>query len=667
MIDIFGFVKLGIGKISLGRVTLKKGLAVSGAAAATLVLGLAGYVLTQDMSRFVPDLADRLSAQTGQQITINGPVRIAVALDPAVWISFEDISVKPVSSAVGSGAYSATIERVRVQVALRPLLRREILTQVMEVTGGRFLAESGASLDRAFRELPAISSEVSSRARDTWTLTGFRRLEVKRSLVGIVYEDREVFSFPISNFSAEPGEVGLALSLKGKVQGRDVVFEGMSGPWAALLGGHRIYLDGTIKSESAHLTINGSIGDPSTQGIELLVRGGAENLGDVAVLAGFGDLKRKSAISVGVHVKATTSSFSVRDLDLKFGRGDLSGWLEVKRGERIEIEGDLKSDFLDLEAFEGGHLLHPPEKIFPDTALPVDFIRQLEGEVRLNAKTILLANARLVDGAISMIASNGVLAVNPVAVTFEDGLLDGSVVLYTRDKPGFKASASLVNFDLGRFLTAAKMTEPFEAHLHLGAQLEGEGETIAAMFAGATGEFDLAMGEGRLGPEITGLFGGRAAAGLTPVEAKAGGEDVIDLKCLISRFEVSGGVARSGAFLVQTSDSVTTGKGSINFKTETIDLRLAPRPKNPAYLELAADLRITGSFVAPQFRVDRDNISKGIAGSLGRFALARRDSQDLMPLIDRSVTDNNPCIVALTGQKVVPKGRSRIYSLSQVQ
>lgn len=671
MIRVYGFVKLGIGKINLGRVTLKKGLAISGAAAAACVLGLAGYVLTQDLSRFVPDLSDRLSAQIGQQVTIDGPIRVAVGLDDAVWLSLEDITIRPTESEAEPVAYSATVEKVRVKIALAPLLRREILTELMEVTGGRFLAENGTSLEEAFRELPqnlgVSSPEAQANFRGQWTLAGFRRLQINQSFIGVVDEGREVFAFPISNFSVEPGEVGLALSLKGRIEGRDVVFEGTSGPWAALLSGHRVYLDGTIKSESAHLAINGSIGDPSTHGIELLVRGGAENLADVTVLAGLGDLKRTSAMSVVAHVMATTTSFSIRDLDLKFGRGDLSGWFEIGRGERIEIEGDLTSDFLDLEAFEGGHLLHPPEKLFPDTALPVDLIRRLEGEVSLNAKTILLANARLVDGKISMIASGGVLAINPVAVTFEDGLLDGSIVLYARDTPGFKASASLVNFDLGRFLTSAKMTDPFEAHLHFGVQLEGEGQTIAAMFAGARGEADLVMGEGRLGAEISGLFGGRDVAGLTPVEAKASGEDVIDLKCVVSRFDVAGGVARSGAFLVQTSDSVTTGKGSINFKTETIDLRFAPRPKNPAYLDSAADLRVTGSFIAPQFRVDRGNISKGIAGSLGRFAQARRDSEDLLPLIERSVTDNNPCIVALTGQKVVPKGRSRIYSLTQVQ
>lgn len=644
----------------LGETILKKTMVLGSAAALMLVLGGAGYILTQDLARFVPDLNERLSTQTGQSVKVSGPVRVGLALDDVLWVSFEDIAIAPATSE----DYSATVEKVRIRVALLPLLRRRILTEVLEVTGGRFLVNKGTTLEEAFQDLPGQDRQVS---QSGWSNIGFRRLQLNRSFVGIVEKGEEVFSFPISDFSAEPGEVGLALSLKGVIEGREVVFEGTSGPWAALLNGHRVYLGGTIRSESAQMTINGSIGDPSSYGIEFLARGRADDLSDVAVLVGYGDLKRSTSMSVALHAKITTNGIAVHDIDLKYGRGDLSGWLEVNLGDEINIDGSLKSDFLDLEAFEGGHLLHPPTRLFSEAALPLDFIRRLDGEISFNAKAISLANARLVDGQLSMVASNGVLAINPIAVTFEDGLLDGSFVFYTRDAPGFKGSASLLNFDIGRFLTAAKMTDPFEAHMHFGARLEGQGHTIAEMFANASGQANLVMGEGRLGPEIVGLFGGRDAAGLTPVTAKVSGQDVVDLTCMVSRFDVTGGVARSRALLVQTRDSVTSGKGSFNLKTETIDLRLAPRPKNPAYLDQAADLRVTGSFISPKFQVDRKKLSKGIAGSLGRFALARRGAEDLLPLIDPSVTNNNPCIVTFTGQKVSPKGRTQIYSLTQAR
>lgn len=655
----------GVGKQKLVKKILSGKKVIFGAVVPLmLVLGLSGYVLTQDLSRFVPDLDDRLSAQTGQNVSVKGPLRLGLALGDALWLSLENVSVHPAGFSGDEDMYSASIDKVRIRVALLPLLRREILTEIMEVTGGKFLIENGTTFADALLDLPEDSARHAS---TPWTDIGFRRLELKRSFVGIVEDGNEIFSFPISNFSAEPGDVGLAISLKGKIEGRDVVFEGTSGPWAALREGHRVYLGGVVRSESVQLSINGSVGDPATYGIEFLARGTAENLSDAAVLFGYGDLKRATSMSVALHARITTDAIAIRDIDLKYGRGDLSGWIEARLGEEIEIDGALTSEFLDLEAFEGARLLHPPSRLFSEAPLPLDLIRKLDGEISFRAKTILLANARLVDGQISMVASDGVLAINPVAVTFEEGMLDGSFVLYTRDAPRFKGSASLLNFDVGRFLTAAKMTDPFEAHMHFGARLAGEGATMAEMFANANGQANLVMGEGRLGPEIAGLFGGREAAGLTPIAGKASGEDVVDLTCLVSRFDVRGGIARSRALLVQTSDSVTSGKGSFNLKTETIDLRLAPRPKNPAYLDQAADLRVTGTFMAPKFTVDHKKISRGIAGSLGRFALARRGEENLLPLIDPAVTNNNPCIVTLTGQKVPVKGRSRIYSLTQVQ
>lgn len=216
MVRVFGAGKF------LGMTILKKTMVLGGATALILVLGVAGFILTQDLARFVPDLDERLSTQTGQSVEVNGPVRVSLALDDVLWVSLEDIAIAPSAS----DDYSATVEKVRIRVALLPLLSRQILTEVLEVTGGRFLVENGTSLEEAFQELPGQERKISE---DGWTSIGFRRLQLNRSFIGIVETGEEIFSFPISNFSAEPGEVGLALSLKGVIEGREVVFEGTSG------------------------------------------------------------------------------------------------------------------------------------------------------------------------------------------------------------------------------------------------------------------------------------------------------------------------------------------------------------------------------------------------------------------------------------------------------
>jgi len=259
------------------------------------------------------------------------------------------------------------------------------------------------------------------------------------------------------------------------------------------------------------------------------------------------------------------------------------------------------------------------------------------------------------------------VAINPIAVTYNEGTFDASVILDAREDPGFKGAVSLANFDLGGLLSAAKMSDDLEARLYFGGRLRGKGSTIAEMFSNASGQTNLLMGEGRLSPQALELFGGREAIGLTPSMETESGDEAVELKCFVNRFDVVQGIAKSRAFLMETNDSVTTGRGSVNLSTETLDLRLAPRPKNPAYLKGAADLRVTGSFLEPKFRVDRQQMSRGIAGSLGRFALARQGNVVLLPLIDQPATQSNACISALTGKKVTSVTPARSLSLSQVQ
>lgn len=647
------------GKFSGGRVLLRKSLTALGGLGAIGFLGGLVFAFTQDVSRFVPALDSVLSAELGHDVTVGGPIKLDLARGPEIWISVEGIDLKP-SDRV---SFSAEISKARALVRLLPLFNRSVEIEVLAIDGAKVRTDAAISFGESFGQRIASQAKAGKR----WNVTALRKVMVNASEFSIDEAGVEIFQFPVNNASAEPGDAGLVLRLDGEVEGRQVTFSGRSGPWAALMTGHRVYLDGVVRSHSAEITLSGSVGEPSTHGLELLIRGGAENLNDVATLFGFGDLSRTSKMTVSAHVKGTVSGVSIGDLKLTYGRGDLSGWFDVSRGERLVIDGELKSDFLDLAAFEGGRLLHPPKKLFPDSPLPVSLIQSLDGEISFSAGTILLANAKLVDGQISMVASDGMVAINPIAVTYNEGTFDASIVLDARKEPGFKGAVNLSNFDLGGLLSAAKMSDDLEARLHFGGRLRGKGETIAQMFANASGQTNLLMGEGRLSSEALDLFGGREAIGLTPDMSSQSGDDAVELKCFVNRFDVVQGIAKSRAFLMETGDSVTTGRGSVNLSTETLDLRLAPRPKNPAYLKGAADLRVTGSFLEPKFRVDRQKMSRGIAGSLGRFALARQGNEVLLPLIEQPATRSNACITALTGKKVTSTETSRTLSLSQVQ
>ena len=220
------------------------------------------------------------------------------------------------------------------------------------------------------------------------------------------------------------------------------------------------------------------------------------------------------------------------------------------------------------------------------------------------------------------------------------------------------------NFDLGRFLADMNVMGEFQARLDFGMALEGEGDSLANMLANAKGQTNLLIGEGRLSERAVLLIGSDIADQLRPMATdptNAVPSEGINLKCAVSRFDVEHGMAKSRAFLVQTKNTITTGRGEINLGIESINLRLAPRPRNPALLQYAADVKVGGSFVHPIFRLDRDKLSRGIAGSLGRFALVRVTDEELLPLLPVRQPEHNACIDAFLSSQDGPKGLTSIY------
>ena len=122
------------------------------------------------------------------------------------------------------------------------------------------------------------------------------------------------------------------------------------------------------------------------------------------------------------------------------------------------------------------------------------------------------------------------------------------------------------------------------------------------------------------------------------------------LRCLVNRIDFNEGVGELRAFLLDTELITMTGTRRVNLAENNLRLRLAPRPKDPTLLSLAADYTVRGPLQNPRIRPDADDIIRGVATTLGSFALTG-GAAALLPLIGHQEEHMaNPCIVALTGE-----------------
>src|SRR5690606_12844599 len=93
------------------------------------------------------------------------------------------------------------------------------------------------------------------------------------------------------------------------------------------------------------------------------------------------------------------------------------------------------------------------------------------------------------------------------------------------------------------------------------------------------------------------------------------GDEPVPVRCVIADFSVEQGLMSARTLVVDTDDTLVTGKGSINLEDESIDLVLEPKPKDFSPLTVRAPLAIGGTLNEPAFGVEP-------AGLLARGAAA---------------------------------------------
>ena len=91
------------------------------------------------------------------------------------------------------------------------------------------------------------------------------------------------------------------------------------------------------------------------------------------------------------------------------------------------------------------------------------------------------------------------------------------------------------------------------------------------------------------------------------------------LRCAVADFEVKNGLAQVANAVFDTWVVRAQGKGQIDLKNETLDLRLDGSPKKPRFLRVWAPITLKGSLLHPKPGVDAAKAAGqvGLAAAIG--------------------------------------------------
>jgi uncharacterized protein involved in outer membrane biogenesis len=330
------------------------------------------------------------------------------------------------------------------------------------------------------------------------------------------------------------------------------------------------------------------------------------------------------------------------------GSSDLSGALSFDQSAKVPLlTGKVQSkllDFADLAPVIG---LPPPDgptpvkagaakagdepvpakrsspggasrKVLPVATLDVTRLKAMNADVVYSASDIRHVEVLPLDkGSVHVKLNAGVLQLEPISLGIAGGTVAGSIRIDSNVMPAsFATRLDLRAVQLNQLFPAVETSKSSLGKISGQFDLKGRGNSLAQMLGTSSGDVAVLMGKGEISNillEFMGLDGGEI------IKFLVRGDRNVQLRCAAAAFEVKQGLMSTKTIVLDTTDTVINGRGTISLADETLDLILDPAPKDRSILSFRSPLRIGGTFAAPSAGPDKSALAgrAGIALALG--------------------------------------------------
>ena len=395
--------------------------------------------------------------------------------------------------------------------------------------------------------------------------------------------------------------------------------------------------------DAASLKLTGSVKDLKTfSGIDINFDLRGQNLSKAGQPAGVA-LPTEAPFQVSGHV-VDPAAGTVRITDLKgsLGDSDIQGTFDVStQGTRPRLEGSFSSARIDLRPFLAGSTGKgnaatgsKRERVFSTQPFSVPPMAKVDARFQVRAKSLLAPRWTVSDLALDLNLENGRLSLNPFKASLWGGTLEGHLDAGTNGNaldlhPVLKARG----IDVGQMTRYLEATHKVEGSLDLDVDVQGKGASQAEVMAGLDGRTVLAVSHGRLDNGALDLLGGDiGATALSFVNPFSRESRTVEINCLVSGFAIRNGIANSTALVLDTRRVSVAGDGSINLKSEQLDIAIKPSAKEGVGVggvgriglsasELARGFRLSGSLMKPSLSIDAGQTALALGKEIGAAAL----------------------------------------------
>ncbi len=554
-------------------------LAVLGAVIVLLLVAVAIAIRSVDVREFIGPIQQRVKAATGRDLEVRGGIHLRFGLEPKLVV--EDVSLG--NAPWGKQPQMLSAKEIEVSVALLPLLRKRFEVTRLKLIDPTIALETD-SAGRGNWEFPGAqaAAQGSTPAPSGATLGAFALSDFAISDGSATYRDGKsgaVTTIVIDDLTVHARDPGAPISgsFRGRVNDTAVTLEGDFGPPGQLLSKRWPY----------PVAVQGEIGaKKASVGAQLSMQGNVVSLDELKVGSGSSALTGKISVLTGgarpkVTFKLDAATWSLADL------------------------------VLPAKAAAATRTAAHSKYLFSEEPVDLSALKDFDAEGEIAIGTLTLADGRRLDQVrVRLMLANGRLEVPVLQASLFGGTLNGRVQLDAARAPdaALTLHAEAQNLDLGALLAAAGV----KRELHGGktevkADLSARGASPHQWASSASGNVLAVAGPATvLAPKgTTDAPLDRLLGAINPFR---GVDATTDLRCAVVRLPLKDGVATvERSIAVETSKVGATASGSLDFRTETLDLSIKPQVRQgiPIAVPQVAELvRFHGPFASPAVGVD---------------------------------------------------------------
>ncbi len=610
---------------------------VTGVTALLVALGVAGYaiVASLDVQRVADFARGQIKSATGRDLVIDGPVELQVSLTPAVNLE----AVRFANAPWGSRADMATLRRLEIEVELLPLLFGEVVVKRLVVVEPDILLETGAEGQGnwVFAEAAATAEPPSGAAADgDITLPDVQDVLVEGGRLTLLDAGRQqVLRLEIVKaVGAVPAGGGSrSLELEAAYNGNPFRLEAVYGGLPALLSGAPAPLEASVEAGGVTLSAKGRAGNlAGAAEAELALTAAGDSLAGLSPFLGT-ELPALGPFKLSADTKIESQAIEVTSLSLQVGGSDLAGNASLARtAARPAVKAALVSKRLDLADFSGraapgGGADGAPsaetggaaDRVFPDEPLPLAALTAVDANVKLGADLLRLTpQLELEELQLTLALAGGRLTVAPLTAGLAGGRLDGRLTLAAAEaEPALTLTLDGSDIDFGDLLKRAEVSDEVAGKLALDIDLEGRGASPHALAAGLGGHVQAVSQDGTIDNSILSAL----SAGLGDITGPLFGQSrSTRLECLVARFDIDRGQARSRALVLDSGTFAVAGRGGIDLGSEQVNLAFDTQTSQPSLASLAVPFKVVGPLADPEVVPDAVGAVTGAVGTVGDVA-----------------------------------------------